>query len=86
MGSGSLGRLAGGAAGVHGQEVLPGPARPAVEPRMLMEAVEPPNWPHTRLVRDLGRLSWLMKGVRFDLFSGSSLCLWCIPFKGKHKK
>ena len=28
VGSGSLGRLAGGAAGVHGQEVLPGPARP----------------------------------------------------------
>ena len=30
--------------------------------RMLMEAVDPPKPPHTRLVRDLGRLSWLIKG------------------------
>ena len=29
---------------------------------MLMEAVEPPKPPHTRLVKDFGRLSWLIKG------------------------
>ena len=51
----------------------PAPDWPEAVDLMLTEAVDPPKPPHTRLVNDLGRLSWLMKGVLFDLLVSGRL-------------